>query len=142
MKGYDFLRSEDHRRKRSGGRSDGGRRRRCIVRCPGHFLALWPVLIPSIRERESPGSEGIAVSDLWLWGNLAQRHARISPDSDNSGRGRRPNGLPEVSGAGGAERLLSRLSITFPRKKTKLSQEKHLGMRKKKHPMCKKQCEK
>lgn len=58
-----------------------------MFRWPGHFLALWPVLIPSIRERESLGNEGIAVSDLWLWGNLAQRQLRLSPDSDNSGRG-------------------------------------------------------
>lgn len=54
---------------------------------PGQLLALWPVLIPSIRERESLGNEGLAGSDLWLWGNLAQRQLRLSPASDNPGWG-------------------------------------------------------
>lgn len=52
---------------------------------------------------ESLGSEGIAVSDLWLWGNLAQRQLRLSPDSGKSGTGRHPNGLPEVSERSGED---------------------------------------
>lgn len=72
-------------------------------------LALWPVLIPSIRERESLGSEGLAGSDLWPWGNLAQPQLRLSPDLRHPWLGRHPNGLPEVSGAGRGWRMWWRL---------------------------------